>query len=87
LAKLDWGHRRHFDPNGCRAAVSPDGSEIVPTSKAQPDGTLVKTLARAWRWQSMLDDGVYTSVSDIGDAENISVRRRTARERVAPDEA
>jgi hypothetical protein len=38
----------------------------------QPDGTLVKALARAWRWQRMLDAGVYNSVSDIGDAENIS---------------
>ena len=38
----------------------------------QPDGTLVKALARAWRWQRMLDEGVYTSVSEIGDAENIS---------------
>ena len=40
--------------------------------KVQPDGTLVKALARAWRWQRMLDEGVYTSVSEIGDAENIS---------------
>jgi hypothetical protein len=24
------------------------------------------------RWQRLLDDGVYASVSDIGDAENIS---------------
>ena len=38
------------------------------------DGTLVKALARAWRWQRMLDDGVYTSVSEIGDAENIPKR-------------
>jgi hypothetical protein len=44
----------------------------VPTSKPQPDGTLIKALARAWRWQRMLDHGVYTSVSEIGDAENIS---------------
>jgi hypothetical protein len=44
----------------------------VPTSNPQPDGTLVKALARAWRWQRLLDDGVYASVSDIGDAENIS---------------
>jgi hypothetical protein len=44
----------------------------VPTSKSQPDSTLVKALARAWRWQRMLDDGVYSSVSEIGDAENIS---------------
>jgi ParB-like chromosome segregation protein Spo0J len=32
----------------------------------------IKALARAWRWQRMLDDGIYTTVSDIGDAENIS---------------
>jgi hypothetical protein len=57
---------------GRKRIVAPDGSQIVPTSKPKPDGTLVKALARAWRWQRMLDDGVYTTVSDIGDAENIS---------------
>ena len=45
---------------------------IVASSRPQPYGTLVKALARAWRWQRMLDDGVYASVSEIGDAENIS---------------
>jgi hypothetical protein len=44
----------------------------MPTSKSQPDGTLLKALARAWRWQRMLDEGVYATVSEIGDAENIS---------------
>jgi hypothetical protein len=44
----------------------------VPNSKPQPDATLVKALARAWRWQRMLDEGVYTTVSEIRDAENIS---------------
>jgi hypothetical protein len=57
---------------GRKRIVAPDGSQIVPASKPQPDGTLVKALARAWRWQRMLDEGVYTSVSEIGDAENIS---------------
>ena len=37
-----------------------------------PDGTLVKALARAWGWQRMLHEGIYTSVIEIGDAENIS---------------
>jgi hypothetical protein len=33
----------------------------------------VDAVDRAWcGWQRMLDDGVYTSVSEIGDAENIS---------------
>jgi hypothetical protein len=61
-------HRR----GGRKRIVAPDGSQIAPASKPQPDGTLVKALARAWRWQRMLDDGVYTSVSEIGDTENIS---------------
>ena len=46
---------------GRKRIVAPDGSAIVPSSKPQPDGTLVKALARAWRWQRMLDEGVYTS--------------------------
>jgi hypothetical protein len=57
---------------GRKRIVSPDGSAIVPASKPRPDGTLVKALARAWRWQRMLDEGIYTSVSEIGDAESIS---------------
>jgi hypothetical protein len=57
---------------GRKRIVAPDGSEIAPTTKPQPDGTRVKALARAWRWQRMLDEGIYTSVSEIGDAENIS---------------
>ena len=51
---------------GRKRIVAPDGSAIVPSPKPQPDGTLVKALARAWRWQRMLDEGVYASVSEIG---------------------
>jgi hypothetical protein len=57
---------------GRKRIVAPDGYELALRSKPQPDRTLVKALARAWRWQRMLDEGVYTSISEIGDAENIS---------------
>jgi hypothetical protein len=57
---------------GRKRIVAPDGSELAPTTKPQPDGTLVKALARAWRWQRMLEEGRFASVSEIGDAENIS---------------
>jgi hypothetical protein len=57
---------------GRKRIVAPDGTKIVPASKPQPDGALVKALVRAWRWQRMLDDGVYASVSEIGEAEKIS---------------
>ena len=33
---------------------------------------LVKALARAWRWQRLLDRGVYGSVTEIAEAERIS---------------
>jgi hypothetical protein len=33
---------------------------------------LVKALVRAWRWQRLLDDGVYASISEIGEAERIN---------------
>jgi hypothetical protein len=59
-------------PGGRKRIIAPDGSELAPATKPQPDGTLVKALARSWRWQRMLDDGAYSSVSEIGDAENIS---------------
>jgi len=56
---------------GRKRIVAPDGSELTPSSKPQPDGTLVKALARAWRWQRMLDEGVYSSVTEISEAERI----------------
>jgi hypothetical protein len=45
---------------------------MVPSSKPQPDGTLVKPLARAWRWQKLLDDGLYIAVTEISEAEEIN---------------
>ena len=57
---------------GRKGIVAPDGSEMVPTTKPRPDGTLVKALARAWRWQRMLDEGVHNTVSEVADAEGIN---------------
>jgi hypothetical protein len=57
--------------NRIKRIVAPDGSELAPMTKPQPDRTLVKALARAWRWQKLLDTGVYTSVTEISEAEDI----------------
>jgi hypothetical protein len=57
---------------GRKRIVAPDGSAMVPATRPQPHGTLVKTLVRAWRWQRLLHGGVYTSVSEIAEAEGIS---------------
>src|SRR4051794_41499443 len=57
---------------GRKRILAPDGSELTPPSKPQPDGVLVKALARAWRWQTLLDRGLYGSVTEIAEAEKIS---------------
>ena len=34
----------------------------------------MKAFARAWRWQTLIDDGVYSSVTEISEAEEINKR-------------
>jgi len=43
-----------------------------PPHKPQSRGALVKALARGWRWQKLLDDGVYSSVTEISETEGIN---------------
>src|SRR5262245_45554896 len=57
---------------GRKRILAPDGSEFTPPTKPQPDGVLVKALARAWRWQKLLDRGTYGYVTEIAEAEKIS---------------
>ena len=57
---------------GRKRIVAPDGREIVPTMKSLPDGTLVKALARAHRWQGMLEDGRFASLRELAEAERVN---------------
>jgi len=71
-AHLDLAHPRALPaPRRSRTSSRPDGSWIVSGPKPQPDGTLVKALARAWRWQKLLNEGVLSSVTEIAEAEGI----------------
>lgn len=42
------------------------------TAVTKIDGTLVKALARAFRWKRMLDTGTFTSVTEIAAHEKLS---------------
>ena len=66
---------------GRKRIVAPVGSAIVPRSEPQPDRTLVKAVARAWRWRS--DEGIPT-VDDIGAEYPESYVRRSPSS-AAPD--
>jgi hypothetical protein len=57
---------------GRKRIVASDGSEIAPMNRPQPDGTLVKALARAHRWQRMLESGECGTLAEMADAERIS---------------
>jgi hypothetical protein len=56
---------------GRKRIVAPDGNEIGPSNNTQPDGTLVKALARAWRWQRMLESSEYATAAELADGEDI----------------
>jgi ParB-like chromosome segregation protein Spo0J len=58
---------------GRKRIVAPDASELVPATKPQPDGALLKALARAWRWQTMLDEGRFASARELSEAERVSL--------------
>lgn len=56
---------------GRKTVVTPvlDGGEAVLPTRAGP--ALVKALARAHRWQRMLDEGRYASISEMAAAEKL----------------
>lgn len=47
----------------------------LPEGAAQtrkPDSTLVKALARAFRWKRMLDSGEFTTIAELAEREGIA---------------
>lgn len=42
------------------------------TQSRRTDNTLVKALARAFRWKRMLDSGEFTSISELAEREGIA---------------
>lgn len=72
---------------GRKTVISPDGG----TWERQPplvDSTLVRALARAFRWQRLLDEGVYATLDDLAKAERVGqshVSRGLRLTQLAPD--
>jgi hypothetical protein len=57
---------------GRKLVVSPDGESGWAPRPSRVDGTLVKALARAHRWQGMLEGGEYGSIEELARAEKIN---------------
>jgi hypothetical protein len=57
---------------GRKRVVVPDGAPAWAQPSARVDSTLVKAIARAHRWNSMLESGVFSSVAELAVAERIN---------------
>ncbi len=57
---------------GRKVIILPDGTQGNPLPRATIDNTLVKAIARAFRWQAMLDNETYACIEDIARAERIN---------------
>jgi len=55
---------------GRKTVVTPTGETAAPV-QARADPALLKALARAFRWQKLLDEGRYASISEMARAEKI----------------
>ena len=57
---------------GRKVVIAPDGTEAPAVVAARIDSTLVKALARAFRWRRMMESGVVSTVGEIAVREKIN---------------
>lgn len=53
---------------GRKEMILPEGA----SQSRKPDNTLVKALARAFRWKRMLESGEFASISELAEREGIA---------------
>lgn len=57
---------------GRKLVVSPDGFALPASApRSRIDSVLVKALARAFRWQKLLDNGTYSTIREIAANEKL----------------
>lgn len=54
---------------GKKEMILPEGS---PAPRARIDSTLVKALARAFRWKRMLESGEFATIAELAEREGIA---------------
>ena len=59
---------------GRKRIVAPEGTELEPAASplaGEVDNALVKAIARAYRWQRMLESGEYATLRELAKAERL----------------
>ena len=62
------GRKQIIGPDGALAPQSDGGASVIPVNG---DPALIKALARGFRWRRMLEEGRYSSISEMAKAERI----------------
>ena len=57
---------------GRKQVISPDGHPSWAPPRARIDNTMVKALARAFRWRRMLETGAVATIKEIAAKEKIN---------------
>lgn len=73
---------------GRKVIIAPDGTLGNPMSRATIDDNIVKAVARAFRWQRLLENGTYSCADEIAKAEKIDpsfISRIIRLTQLAPD--
>ena len=57
---------------GRTLVITPDGVTSAPAPRTRVDSTLIKALARGFRWRKLLEKGDFATIEEIAVAENIN---------------
>ena len=69
IVKIPMKFRRR---GGRKLIIAPDGGNAWVPSKPRRDDTLIKAIARARRWQRMLESGQVPSTRQLAEKEKIN---------------
>jgi hypothetical protein len=56
---------------GRKLVLAPDGKTELAFNR-RVDNAMVKAIARAFRWQELLEDGTYATIAEVAEAEKIN---------------
>ena len=73
--------RRH---GGRKMIIAPEGATPWAPPRARIDNTMVKAIARAFRWRRLLEEGHYGSVVELAEAEKINKSYVSPSSRIGP---
>jgi hypothetical protein len=57
---------------GRKQVITPDGASVWVSPRTRIDSTMIKAIARGFRWRKLLETGVYGTIDEIAAAEKIN---------------